>query len=60
MAVIVEVQESDNGEMFVEIPDDVMESVGWSEGDCVEWSLRGDSIVLSRIGDVGEYVEDTM
>jgi antitoxin component of MazEF toxin-antitoxin module len=60
MAVIVEIQEDGNGECFIEIPDDVMESVGWSEGDCLEWSLRGDALMLSRIGDGADYVEDSM
>jgi antitoxin component of MazEF toxin-antitoxin module len=60
MAVIVEVQESDDGEMYVEIPDDVLESVGWVEGDCLEWSLRGDSLLLSKIGDPADFIDDAI
>jgi bifunctional DNA-binding transcriptional regulator/antitoxin component of YhaV-PrlF toxin-antitoxin module len=54
----VEVKTDRNGDFVVEIPDDVLESVGWEEGDCVEWSLRGDALVLSRIGEGAEIVEE--
>jgi bifunctional DNA-binding transcriptional regulator/antitoxin component of YhaV-PrlF toxin-antitoxin module len=60
MSFIVEVQQNDVNEYFVEIPDDVLEAVGWEEGDCLEWSLRGDSLVLSRIGEGVEFIEDSI
>ena len=60
MSFIVEVQQNDSNEYFVEIPDDVLEAVDWEEGDCLEWSLRGDSLVLSRIGEGVEFIEDSI
>lgn len=54
----VEIKADRNGEFIVEIPDDVLDSVGWEEGDCVEWSLRGDALVLSRIGEGAEIIEE--
>ena len=60
MSFIVEVQQADSNDYFIEIPDDVLEVVGWKEGDCLEWSMRGDSLVLSRIGEGVEFLEDSI
>ena len=34
---LVEVKNLPNGDQFIEIPDDMIESVGWKEGDEIEW-----------------------
>lgn len=60
MSFVVDVQVNDNNEYFIEIPDDVLDAVGWEEGDCLEWSMRGDSLVLSRIGEGAEFLEDSI
>jgi bifunctional DNA-binding transcriptional regulator/antitoxin component of YhaV-PrlF toxin-antitoxin module len=60
MSFIVEIQQDDSNEYFIEIPDEVLETVDWKEGDCLEWSLRGDSLVLSRIGEGVEFLEDSI
>lgn len=57
---IVELQEDNHGEYFIELPQDVVDSVGWEVGDCLEWSLRGDTLVLSRIGEGAELIEDSL
>lgn len=56
---IVELKEDNHGEFFIEIPDDIIDSLGWLEGDCLEWSMRGDALVLSRIGEGADLIEDT-
>ena len=33
----VEVKELPNGEQFIELPDDMIERLGWKEGDDIEW-----------------------
>lgn len=55
---IAEIKINNHGEAFVEIPSDVLETVGWEEGDCLEWSLRGDALVLSRIGEGADIIEE--
>ena len=57
---LVEITTDKNGNFIVEIPDDVLDSIGWEEGDCVEWSLRGDALVLSRIGEGAEIIEESI
>lgn len=56
----VEIKIDNQGECFIEIPEDVIEAVGWEEGDCLEWSMRGDTLVLSRIGEGAELVEESI
>jgi len=36
----------DFGEYYLTIPDELLEHVGWEEGDVVEWHLNKDGTVL--------------
>lgn len=39
----LEIQEDpDTKELFLEIPPDVLENLGWKEGDNLNWSDNGD------------------
>ena len=38
----LEVQQQEDGEYFIEFPDDVLQEAGWKEGDVVGWSDNGD------------------
>jgi bifunctional DNA-binding transcriptional regulator/antitoxin component of YhaV-PrlF toxin-antitoxin module len=33
-------------EYFVTLPEDLLESVGWEEGDVLEWSVNKDGTIL--------------
>lgn len=40
----------DFGEYFVTLPEELIESVGWEEGDVLEWRVNKDgTVVLERI-----------
>tara|TARA_R110000868_G_scaffold62991_1_gene190003 strand:- start:613 stop:798 length:186 start_codon:yes stop_codon:yes gene_type:complete len=52
---IVEVQESDQGELFIEFPDELIDEFGWQEGDILNWDLKGEGIVLSKLHDPSGY-----
>lgn len=43
---VVPVQEDDSGECFIEFPSDVLEQLGWQEGDVLDW----------KVGDNGEVI----
>jgi hypothetical protein len=47
----VELQENDDGELWFEIPDELLESLGWGEGTVLDWSVVGDSIRISKVPD---------
>ena len=36
----------DFGEYFVTLPEDLLENLGWEEGDVVEWHVNKDGTVL--------------
>ena len=55
MTYVVEVQEDENGDQFIVLPDEVTEDLGWQEGDILNWDVRGEGIVLSRVHDPSGY-----
>jgi bifunctional DNA-binding transcriptional regulator/antitoxin component of YhaV-PrlF toxin-antitoxin module len=55
MSYILEVQEDDNGDLFITFPDEVIEELGWQEDDILEWNLKGDGIILSKLNDEAGY-----
>lgn len=52
---IIEVQEDQNGELFIEFPEEIIEELGWQEGDILSWNLKGEGIVLSKLNDESGY-----
>lgn len=55
MSYILEVQEDENGEQYITFPDEVIEELGWQEGDILNWDVRGEGIVLSKVNDPSGY-----
>ena len=56
MMDVLEVLEDDNGELMLNFPDELIEEMGWREGDLLDWRLKGNSIVLSKVNDPEGYV----
>lgn len=52
---IIEIQEDNQGECFIVLPYELTEELGWQEGDLLDWNLKGDGIVLSRLNDESGY-----
>ena len=55
MSYILEVQEDQDGELFLTFPDDLMEEFGWQEGDILNWDVHGEGIILSKVHDPAGY-----
>lgn len=55
MSYILEIEEDQNGDQFVVFPDEVMEELGWIEGDILEWNMKGDGIVLTKLNNPAGY-----
>ena len=52
---IVEVQENSFGDLYIVLPDELTEELGWVEGDILDWNLKGKGIILSKINDESGY-----
>jgi bifunctional DNA-binding transcriptional regulator/antitoxin component of YhaV-PrlF toxin-antitoxin module len=52
---IIEIQEDQDGELFIEFPEEIIEELGWHEGDILSWNLKGEGIILSRLNDESGY-----
>lgn len=51
----LEVEQSSDGDYYIVLPDEIIEDLGWEEGDVLEWQVRGNGFVLSRINDPDGY-----
>ena len=43
--------EDENGDLFMPIPADFLDNLGWTEDDVLEWIVEGDQIVLRKVED---------
>jgi bifunctional DNA-binding transcriptional regulator/antitoxin component of YhaV-PrlF toxin-antitoxin module len=55
MSYILEVEEDENGENFITLPDELIEELGWQEGDVLDWDVRGNGIILTKVNDSSGY-----
>jgi bifunctional DNA-binding transcriptional regulator/antitoxin component of YhaV-PrlF toxin-antitoxin module len=60
MSYILEVEEDENGEQFITLPEEVLEDLGWEAGDVLNWDVKGTGIIITKVNDpVGyEVLED--
>jgi bifunctional DNA-binding transcriptional regulator/antitoxin component of YhaV-PrlF toxin-antitoxin module len=60
MSYVLEVQEDDNGDLYIVFPEEIVEELGWKEDDVLNWDVRGSGIVLTKINDTAGYevIED--
>lgn len=55
MSYILEVQEDENGDQYITLPDEAIEDLGWQEGDLLNWDARGNGIIISKVNDDAGY-----
>jgi bifunctional DNA-binding transcriptional regulator/antitoxin component of YhaV-PrlF toxin-antitoxin module len=55
MSYILEVQEDEDGDCYITLPDEVVDELGWQEGDILNWDVKGNGIVLSKVNDSAGY-----
>jgi len=55
MSYILEVQEDENGDQYIVLPDEVIEDLGWQEGDVLNWDVHSNGIILSKVNDPSDY-----
>jgi bifunctional DNA-binding transcriptional regulator/antitoxin component of YhaV-PrlF toxin-antitoxin module len=55
MKYILEVQEDQDGDLFIVLPEEVIEELGWKEDDILNWDVHGEGIILSKVHDPAGY-----
>jgi antitoxin component of MazEF toxin-antitoxin module len=55
MSYYVELLEDNNGDLVMQIPEEVMETLGWEPGQLLTWDLKGDGIILQRLNGEGGF-----
>lgn len=45
---IVDLKEDENGEVVLQLPDELIAELGWQEGDIILWKMEGNAAVLSK------------
>lgn len=55
--MILEVKEDESGELYIELPDDLLASLGWVEGDVLEWIEENGSYTIKKKQDKKESVD---
>lgn len=55
MSYVLEVQEDENGDQYIVFPEEIIEDFGWQEGDLLNWDVRGEGIVISKVNDAAGY-----
>jgi bifunctional DNA-binding transcriptional regulator/antitoxin component of YhaV-PrlF toxin-antitoxin module len=54
MSYYVELEEDKNGDLFLIIPDEVIETLGWEDNTLLTWDIKGDGIILRSLdGETG-------
>ena len=56
MSYVLEVQEDENGDPFIVLPEEVLESLDWHEGDALDWRIKGEGFIISKLNDPAGYV----
>lgn len=55
MSYILEIQEDENGDQYIVFPPEVLEDLGWQEGDLLDWDVKSNGIILSKLNDPSGY-----
>lgn len=55
MSYVLEIQEDENGDCFITLPEEVIDELGWKEDDVLSWDVRSNGIVLSKVNDSSGY-----
>lgn len=48
--MIAMIRESEDGDLYIELSDELMERMGWTEGTTLAWDIEDDRIILHEEG----------
>ena len=54
MIEVTEIYETPDGTRYVVLSEDLLETLGWSEGDVLDCRLKGNGIVFNKVNALGK------
>ena len=55
MSYYLELKEDKNGDLFLMLPDEVVETLGWEDNTLLTWDIKGDGIILRSLNSETGY-----
>jgi hypothetical protein len=55
MSYFVELQEDQDGDLILPIPEEVIETLDWEDGTLLTWNIKGDGIILQSLNNETGY-----
>ena len=51
----LEVQKLEDGDQFIEFPKELMDEVGWEDGDVLEWTPNDELIICGKSVNINDW-----
>tara|TARA_R100000900_G_scaffold90343_1_gene70143 strand:- start:272 stop:451 length:180 start_codon:yes stop_codon:yes gene_type:complete len=55
MTYYIELEEDQNGNLVLQIPEEVIETLGWEINTLLTWDIKGDGIIIQRLNGESGY-----
>jgi bifunctional DNA-binding transcriptional regulator/antitoxin component of YhaV-PrlF toxin-antitoxin module len=55
MSYFIELEEHEDGDLFLTLPEEVIETLGWETGMLLTWDVKGDGIIVQRVNSETGY-----
>jgi bifunctional DNA-binding transcriptional regulator/antitoxin component of YhaV-PrlF toxin-antitoxin module len=55
MSYFIEIEELENGDLYIQIPEEVIETLGWKPETLLTWDIKGDGIIIQRLNGEGGF-----
>jgi len=55
MSYFIELEEHEDGDLFLTLPEEVIETLGWETGTLLTWDVKGDGIIVQRVNSESGY-----
>lgn len=49
MSYIIELEEHADGDLYLTLPEEVIETLGWETGTLLSWDIKGDGIIVQAL-----------
>ena len=55
MSYFIELEDHEDGSLFVTLPEDLVETLDWEVNTILTWNIKGDGIIIKRLNSESGY-----